>query len=86
MKWPKYPRCVESQKRTRNRDAKCLLCGALATRHAWVQVSYMRGDDERFWVCETCYRHDQGDHDRQHMCQRLLAARPTAESSGSPKP
>jgi len=30
-------------------------CTKPATRALWVEFSYMRGEDERYWVCDACH-------------------------------
>lgn len=70
----RYPRIVESQKRGANRHAPCKLCGEIGTRIVWVQTTYMRGDDEKYWLCESCWRKDQGDLEKHEIAHRLMEA------------
>lgn len=47
-----YPRIADSSRIKPASGGKCCVCGAEATHSVWVQVSYMRGDDEgKFKTC-----------------------------------
>jgi len=50
----RYP-CIGSGPDVRPpKGQACENCGDKATRGVWIEYTYMRGDDERTWVCEAC--------------------------------
>lgn len=52
-----YPRIVEGQREKKKaqegQGKPCIVCGRMTTGFRWVQVWYMRGDDEEARSCDT---------------------------------
>lgn len=48
----KYPLISSASRRSKNTTKLCQ-CGVLATHRVEIQTSFMRGDDEYEWACES---------------------------------
>jgi len=73
----KYPRIAHVTRIKGKRP--CTLCSAPAQKRVWVQISYMRGDDEEAFVCEPHWdgrdKEDRDNHVIAVAICALLAAR-----------
>jgi hypothetical protein len=64
----KYPRIVENGRRPKAEfdgqkgyGKPCVICGTGTIGSKWVQVDYMRGDDEEIRVCSQHYKTPAAD-------------------------
>ena len=48
----KYPRISATNKFKTPPGTTCEYCDNKSTHNIWVEYSYMRGDDEKYHVCE----------------------------------
>lgn len=69
MPWKKAIEWAKKLKQPR----PCTICKMPALFSRWVQVSYMRGDDDLYPICESCWAlRDRTDLDHCDVATRLL--------------
>lgn len=74
-----YPRIVQATRRKSTRP--CILCDQPANRRIFVQVSYMRGDDEEAHVCEEHWRSkSKDDHAHTGLAQQIMDKKRTKKA------
>ena len=60
----KYPRLDRTGKYKNNKGKLCECCDEKVTAFVWVQFTYMRGEDEKYDVCENHRRMATQEFDR----------------------